>query len=43
MMETTLENVRTSDCFQTLGHLDYVVRYGKSREKNIRIQIMRIL
>ena len=32
MMETTLENVRTSDCFQTLGHLDYVVRYGKSRE-----------
>lgn len=33
MMETTLENVRTSDCFQTLGHLDYAVRYGKSREK----------
>lgn len=33
MMKTTLENVRTSDCFQTLGHLDYVVRYGKSREK----------
>lgn len=33
MMETTLENVRTSDCFQTLGHLDYVVRYGKSGEK----------
>lgn len=33
MMETTLENVRTSDCFQTLGHLDYVVRYGKLREK----------
>lgn len=33
MMETTLENVRTSDCFQALGHLDYVVRYGKSREK----------
>ena len=33
MMETTLENVRTSYCFQTLGHLDYVVRYGKSREK----------
>ena len=33
MMETTLENVRTSDCFQTLGYLDYVVRYGKSREK----------
>ena len=33
MMETSLENVRTMDCFQTLGHLDYVVRYGKAREK----------
>ena len=33
MMETTLENVKTLDCFQTLGHLDYVVRYGKAREK----------
>ena len=33
MMETTLENVRVMDCFQTLGHLDYVVRYGKNREK----------
>ena len=33
MMETTLENVKTFDCFQTLGHLDYVVRYGKTREK----------
>ena len=35
MMETTLENVRTSDCFQTLGHLDYVVRYGKIKGKRI--------
>ena len=26
MMETTLENVKTMDCFQSLGHLDYVVR-----------------
>ena len=33
MMETTLENVKTFDCFQTLGHLDYVVRYGKTRKK----------
>ena len=33
MMETTLQNVRTLGCFQTLGHLDYVVRYGKTREK----------
>ena len=28
-----LENVRCTDGFQTLGHLDYVVRYGYSREK----------
>ena len=33
MMETTLENVKTFDCFQTLGHLDYVERYGKTRKK----------
>ena len=30
MMETTLENVKVMDCFQSLGHLDYIVRYGKS-------------
>ena len=34
MMETTLENVRTSDCFQTLGHLEYVVSFGNSREND---------
>lgn len=33
MMETTLENVKKMDCFDSLGHLDYVVRYGKNREK----------
>ena len=33
MMETTLENVKVMDCFQSLGHLDYIVRYGKMREK----------
>jgi histidinol-phosphatase (PHP family) len=26
--ETTLENIRLHDCFDALGHLDYVVRYG---------------
>lgn len=26
--ETTLENVRLHSCFDALGHLDYVVRYG---------------
>ena len=32
MMETTLENVRCMDCFDTLGHLDYMIRYGKNQE-----------
>lgn len=26
--ETTLENVRLHSCFDALGHLDYVIRYG---------------
>lgn len=26
--ETTLDNVRLHNCFDALGHLDYVVRYG---------------
>lgn len=26
--ETILENIRLFDCFDALGHLDYVVRYG---------------
>ena len=34
MMETTLENVKMMDCFQSLGHLDYIVRYGKIEGKN---------
>ena len=29
--ETTLENVRLHNCFDALGHLDYVVRYGPTR------------
>ena len=33
MMETTLENVKMMDCFQSLGIWDYIVRYGKMREK----------
>lgn len=29
----TLENIRSTEGFHTLGHLDYVVRYGYSRER----------
>lgn len=31
--ETTLENVRAVDSFDVLGHVDYVVRYGKGQAK----------
>ncbi len=31
--EETLEDVKNCDAFDVLGHLDYVVRYGKEREK----------
>lgn len=31
--ETTLENVSAADCFDVLGHLDYVVRYGREQAK----------
>lgn len=31
--ETTLENVSAANCFDVLGHLDYVVRYGREQAK----------
>jgi len=33
-MEETLENVTLYQEFDTLGHLDYVTRYGKEKEKH---------
>lgn len=32
--DVTLENVRRYDDFDSLGHLDFIVRYGKEREKS---------
>lgn len=32
-MEETLEDIKNISDFDTLGHLDYVVRYGKNRER----------
>lgn len=32
-LEETLEDVKIYDDFDTLGHLDYMTRYGKEREK----------
>ena len=31
--EVTLSRVQTLDCFDSLGHLDYVVRYGPTRNR----------
>lgn len=36
--ETMLENLETNTDFDVLGHLDYVVRYGKQREKEYSYQ-----
>lgn len=37
-MEETLEDIQKISCFDSLGHLDYVVRYGKNREKEYRYE-----
>ena len=36
--ELTLEDVRAMDDFDVLGHLDYIVRYGKMREAEYSYQ-----
>ena len=33
-MEETLTDIQEFDGFDVLGHLDYVVRYGKHREQD---------
>lgn len=34
----TLENIRNIDAFDVLGHMDYIVRYGKEQAKHYRWQ-----
>lgn len=34
--ESTLERVQAMDCFDSLGHLDFVVRYGPTKNQNYR-------
>lgn len=34
--ESSLARVRALDCFDSLGHLDYVVRYGPTKNENYR-------
>lgn len=33
-----LENIRKFDCFDSYGHLDYVVRYGPNKDQNYTYQ-----
>lgn len=40
--EETLTDIQRFDGFDVLGHLDYVVRYGKEREKQYSYQNTRI-
>lgn len=34
--ESSLSRIRTLDCFDSLGHLDYVIRYGPEKNANYR-------
>lgn len=34
--ESALERLQTFDCFDSLGHLDYIIRYGPEKNKNYR-------
>lgn len=34
--EATLKRVQSMDCFDCLGHLDYVIRYGPEKNRNYR-------
>jgi len=34
--ESSLARVKEMDCFDCLGHLDYVIRYGPEKDKNYR-------
>ncbi len=35
-LESSLARIRALDCFDSLGHLDYVVRYGPTKNTNYR-------
>lgn len=39
-MEETIKNIKIFSDFDTLGHLDYVVRYGKNQAKEYAYQTM---
>ena len=36
--EVTLNRIRTLDCFDSFGHLDYIVRYGPSANRHYSFQ-----
>lgn len=37
--ETMLKNVRYADCYDVLGHMDYIVRYAPLKDKNYSYRI----
>lgn len=41
--EVSLKRIRTMDCFDSFGHLDYVVRYGPTRNENYSYESYREL
>lgn len=36
--QVSLERIRTLDCFDSYGHLDYIVRYGPHRNREYRME-----
>ncbi|MCQ2508384.1 MAG: histidinol-phosphatase HisJ family protein [Dorea sp.] len=42
-LEATLENIRQTDDYDVLGHIDYVVRYGREAEKSYQPSDMKDL
>lgn len=42
-LEATLENIKQTDDYDVLGHIDYVVRYGREAEKNYHPEDMKDL
>lgn len=42
-MEETLKNIKVTNSFDVLGHIDYVVRYGNNRERDYRPSDMKDL
>ena len=36
-LQEMLQNVRSYDCFDVLGHIDYIIRYGPYEDRNMHV------